>query len=262
MKILVIISSYRKNGHTSKVVDILREHLHGHISEDPTQVNIEKIFLGDYKINHCMGCRLCMEKGEEFCPLKDDVPILKEKMKQADAVVFASPVYVGDVSSSMKALIDRFAYMCHRQEFYKKYALILATTNATSLKRTIRTIGAATYSWGFKTIGTGGFKTDSSNDSIETIRKSYNKKIRKLAKRLIKEFKKKGYLDPSIISLAAFKIQQKARANPEVANSVDYKYWDEKGWRNKDTTYYIDVETGIFKKFAAKMLYGLLSIVF
>ena len=141
MKIVAIISSHRKNGHTSRIVSLLKEEVEKLALDDGETIDFEKLFLGDYEINHCKGCRACMERSEEFCPWKDDVPLIKSKIKEADGMIFASPVYVGDVSSSMKALIDRLAYTCHRQEFYDKCALILVTTNATSLKRTIHTMG-------------------------------------------------------------------------------------------------------------------------
>lgn len=262
MKILAIISSYRKNGHTSKIVGLLKKEVESKASKDGRFIAFEKLFLGDYEINHCKGCRVCMERGEQYCPLKDDVPVIKEKMDDADAVIFASPVYVGDLSSSMKALMDRLAYICHRPEFYDKCAIILATTNATSLKRTIRTMGAATYSWGFKTLGTQGFKTTSSNDSIKTLKKRYKKVIRKLAKKLYSGVKKKSYLNPSVISLAAFKLQQKGHASETNACSVDYEYWNHKGWVNSDRQYYIEVDISSMKLLISKVLYGIFSLVF
>lgn len=262
IKILALIGSYRKNGHTSKVVSLLSEHLKKFASENGHKVEIDALFLGDYEINHCTGCRVCMDRGEEYCPLKDDIPILKAKIDNADGVIFASPVYVGDVSSAMKALIDRLAYLCHRQEFYDKCALILATTNATSLKRTIRTIGGATYSWGFKTVGTQGFKTETSMDSLETLKERYNKKIKKLASKLFSSVKEKSYLNPSIISLAAFRLQKKYHANPEIASDIDYNYWKEKGWIKEDKSYYLDVEVRPIKLFFSIILSGLFSLIF
>ena len=225
-------------------------------------VEFEKLFLGDYDINHCKGCRACMEIDEHHCPWTDDIPLIKEKIKGADAVIFASPVYVGDVSSSMKTLIDRMAYICHRQEFFDKCAIILATTNATSLKRTIHTMGGAAYSWGFKTIGTKGFKTTSSYDSKETLKNRYHKDIMKLAKKLYVGIQNKAYLNPSILSLAVFKIQQKSRANPEIANPTDFKYWKKMGWTDSNKTYYINHEAKGMKIFLSRILYGIISLFF
>ncbi|MFX1277340.1 MAG: flavodoxin family protein [Promethearchaeota archaeon] len=262
MKILAIISSHRKNGHTSKVISLLKEEMNNIALKNQEYIEFEKLFLGDHEINHCKGCRACMDRGEEYCPWKDDIPLIKSKIKDSDAVIFASPVFVGDVSSSMKALIDRLAYICHRQEFYDKCALILATTNATSLKRTIHTMGAAMYSWGFKTLGTKGFKTSSSNDSKEKLSKRYHKDISKLALKFYSGVKKRSYLKPSALSLATFKLQQKYRANPELSPPIDYYYWKEQGWTDQKRTYYIEHDARMATKFCSKILYGLFSIIF
>lgn len=262
MKILAIISSGRKKGHTAKMVSLLQAKLEELAIEFKDLIQFENLFLIDYKINHCIGCRTCMDISEDECPLRDDIPKIKARMKDADAVVFASPVYVGDVNSAMKALIDRLAYICHRQEFYEKCVIILATTNATSLKRTIRTIGAATYSWGFKTIGTKGFKTVTSNDSIETLKERYLSDISKLALKLYEGVRKKLYLNPSVISLASFKVQQKYRANPELSSSIDYNYWNLRGWTDKKENYYIQIKVSFLKKIISRLLFSLLYIIF
>jgi multimeric flavodoxin WrbA len=262
MKVLAIISSGRKKGHTVKMVSLLQARLEELAKENNDQLEVEKLFLADFKIKHCKGCRSCMDYGEESCPLRDDIPEIKIRMKAADAVVFASPVYVGDVNSAMKALIDRLAYICHRQIFYEKCAIIMVTTNATSLKRTIRTIGAATYSWGFKTIATKGFKTSTSNDSMEILKERYLKDISKLARKFYEGVRKKSYLNPSVISLASFKMQQKYRTNPELSNSIDYNYWNSRGWTDKKKIYYINIKVGFLKRIFSRILYCLLSIIF
>ncbi|MFX1496934.1 MAG: flavodoxin family protein [Promethearchaeota archaeon] len=256
MKILSIISSGRKKGHTSQIVSLLEKDVNQIVEHNHDFIHFETIFLADYNIEHCRGCRACMDYGEEKCPLQDDIPKIKSKIKEADAVVLASPVYVGDVNSMMKALIDRLAYTCHRQEFYDKCAMIIVTTNKTSLKRTIRTIGAATYSWGFKIIGTKGFKTSSSNDSLEILRHNYSKEISQLARKLYSAVKNKSYLNPSIIGLTSFKIQQKYRSNPELSNSIDYEYWKKHGWTDSKRRYYIRIRVSLWKKLLSRILYS------
>jgi multimeric flavodoxin WrbA len=262
IKILSIISSGRKNGHTSKIISLLEEELNHISSINNDNLNFESLFLTDYKIEHCRGCRACMDYGEDKCPIKDDIPLIKAKIKESDAVIFASPVYVGDVNSAMKTLIDRLAYICHRQEFYNKCAMIIATTNRTSLRRTIHTIGAATYSWGFKTVDTKGFQTETSNDSIELIQKKYKKVISKLAKSLHLGVKEECYLNPSALSLASFKIQQKYRSNPDLSSLIDYNYWNNHRWTDKKRNYYIDIKVGLLKRIFSRILYGVFSIFF
>lgn len=76
-------------------------------------------------------------------------------MKAADAIILASPVYVDDVSGITKNWIDRLAHVCHRPEFYGKYAYLLSTTGASSTRHTLRTMNAPMY-WGFTIIGRAG----------------------------------------------------------------------------------------------------------
>ena len=240
----------------------MEEHLESFASKENEPLIFEKLFLGDYEINHCKGCRACMDVGEQFCSWKDDIPLIKEKMKNADAIIFASPVFVGDVSSSMKALIDRLAYICHRQEFYDKCSVIIATTNATSLKRTIHTIGAASYSWGMKNLATGGFKTATSNDSKEALKKNYDKKIKKIAKKCYFGVKNKEFLSPSLVSLITFNIQQKHRANPELSSKIDYNYWKARGWTEPTKKFYLDVNTNFGKYYMSKLLSKVINLFF
>lgn len=53
-------------------------------------VETEIVRLVDYRLELCRGCKLCCDKGEEYCPLKDDRDVLIEKMLASDGVVFAS----------------------------------------------------------------------------------------------------------------------------------------------------------------------------
>ena len=258
-KILSIIGSGRKNGHTSKIISLLKEDIEKLSIENNESILFETIFLSDYQIDHCRGCRACMDYGKDKCPIEDDLPLIKAKMNESDAIIFATPVYVGDVSSAMKALIDRMAYMCHRQELYEKSAIIIATTNATSLKRTIHTIGAATYSWGLKTVATKGFRTTTSNDPKEILQKRYQKDISKLSRKLYSAVKQKAYLEPSAIALASFKLQQKYRGNPEVSSEIDYNYWQKKGWTDSKKEYFIDVKVGLGKRIFSKILYSIFN---
>ncbi len=55
------------------------------------EVEVEIVTLSDYKLGHCRGCRVCFDKGEEFCPLRDDRDALWHKIDASDGVVFATP---------------------------------------------------------------------------------------------------------------------------------------------------------------------------
>ena len=149
MRILILLSSQRKQGNTDNVVDILRENLKKVASHNKTTLEIEKIYLGDREIAPCRGCRICLESGEKFCPLKDDLLEVKEKMKSADGIIVGSPVYVDDINGIMKNWIDRLAHVCHRPEFDGKSAYLVVTVGSSRTSHALRTLDTALRTWGF-----------------------------------------------------------------------------------------------------------------
>lgn len=80
-------------------------------------IEFEIVFLKDYQLEYCRGCKVCFDKGEEYCPLHDDRDILMEKMIQSDGVIFATPNYAFHVSAPIKNLLDRLAFTFHRPRF-------------------------------------------------------------------------------------------------------------------------------------------------
>ena len=159
MKILILLSSLRKQGNTDSVVDLLNENLKEEASLNNIPLEIEKICLGDYDIAPCRGCRVCFDRGERFCPIKDDLIEIKTKMNSADGVILASPVYVDDINGIMKNLIDRLAHVCHRPEFAGKSAFLVVTVGSSRTSHALRTLDTALRTWGFYIIGKAGFKT-------------------------------------------------------------------------------------------------------
>ena len=70
----------------------------------------EEVFLPVLKIERCRQCDdagwgLCRSEGR--CVIEDDFAALVDKVRRADAVVFGNPVYFGDLSESLRALLDR-----------------------------------------------------------------------------------------------------------------------------------------------------------
>lgn len=66
---------------------------------------MELISLKEKNIKFCIGCLACQSKGN--CVLKDDVPEIMVKVKAAEAIVFATPIYYYEMSGQMKVLLDR-----------------------------------------------------------------------------------------------------------------------------------------------------------
>jgi multimeric flavodoxin WrbA len=105
MKAIAISGSPRKNGNTV----IFAGHALKAIAEEGIQT--ELVSLAGLDIKPCNACMACVK--EESCPIEDDMLLLYRKMKEADAIILASPVYFGSATATIKALMDRAGYVSY-----------------------------------------------------------------------------------------------------------------------------------------------------
>ncbi|MHA1266003.1 MAG: flavodoxin family protein [Candidatus Helarchaeota archaeon] len=100
MKVIAFNGSPRKNGNTFQAIKIVFNEL------EKEGIETELIQLADKNINACKACFACAGKSQCMTQ-KDDVNELLSKMMEADGIILGSPTYFANVSSKMKALIDR-----------------------------------------------------------------------------------------------------------------------------------------------------------
>jgi multimeric flavodoxin WrbA len=114
MKAIGIVGSPRKNGNT----ELLTAHALKAIAEEG--LDTELIRLSNLEIKPCNACMLCQE--EERCSIEDDLFPIYTKMKEADGIILASPVYYGSATALIKALIERAGYIsrCNGKPFRGK----------------------------------------------------------------------------------------------------------------------------------------------
>lgn len=106
MKILAINSSHSgEKGYTGFLIDKLFQ------GAREVGADCEAIILVNLRITPCLGCLTCQtEKHHLRCVFdeKDDVRFIFDKIRGADILIFATPVYVFGMSSRLKALLERF----------------------------------------------------------------------------------------------------------------------------------------------------------
>ena len=119
MKILGIVCSPRKDGNT----EIMVEEALKTAREAGAETDI--FLVAGKTISGCQACYTCRETGK--CKIDDDMQPLYKKMEEADAIIFASPVYFHSVTAQAKAIIDRtFCYLIDRPLKGKVAAPLLA----------------------------------------------------------------------------------------------------------------------------------------
>jgi multimeric flavodoxin WrbA len=95
----------------------------------------EMVDLCDLRITPCTACDGCSFNG--ICVFDDDLPALVERMKEADGIVFGSPVYIDNVSGQMKIFFDRLADAIHYQLLAGKYGCSVASTHTSGGKEVV-----------------------------------------------------------------------------------------------------------------------------
>lgn len=212
----------------------------------------ELIQLGREKIQPCHGCRLCFDRGEEYCPLRDSMPLIQSKMRQADAVVAAGPVYVEDVNGIMKNWIDRLAFFCHRPAFYGKCAAVLSTSAAGSSNHAVITMANALNAWGFRVVAKEKFRMGALMEPAQAAA-LFENRVDKIAAVLFWSVVKQSALKPSFPSLAAFSVRQ-AYYRKAGAGTKDYLYWKNNGWLEKTAVYFAGRRPNRMKTSCARLI--------
>ncbi|MFX1513581.1 MAG: NAD(P)H-dependent oxidoreductase [Promethearchaeota archaeon] len=102
MQVLVFNSSPHKDkGGTGKILNPFLEGM------KEAGADIDLIYVHKLTINPCRGCFTCWTNSPGKCVQDDDMTEILPKFTSADIIVFATPVYVDGMTSTMKVLLDR-----------------------------------------------------------------------------------------------------------------------------------------------------------
>jgi multimeric flavodoxin WrbA len=98
--VLILKGSPRQQGNSSALADQVRAGAEG------AGAAVETVYLHGLNIHPCDGCYFC--EGTGVCAIDDDMQALYPKLRQADAIVIASPVYWFTFSAQVKLCVDRW----------------------------------------------------------------------------------------------------------------------------------------------------------
>lgn len=106
MKVVAFNGSPRINGNTQQSLEIVLNEL------KKEGIETELVQLGGRKVFGCLACGKCRETQDNRCIRKDDeMNTFIQKMAEADGIIIGSPTYFSNVSTEVKALIDRCGYV-------------------------------------------------------------------------------------------------------------------------------------------------------
>lgn len=118
MRIVILVGSMRKGGNTDLLASAFAEGA-------KKNNDVEIISVADYKVNPCIGCNSCFEREGNKCFQNDDMSQIYDKLRDADILAAASPVYFYGISAELKAIVDRLHNPIRNEFKIKKLALIL-----------------------------------------------------------------------------------------------------------------------------------------
>lgn len=101
MEILILNGSPRKNGDTARMISLFRTAVSALADVRFTQIDAYTV-----SVHPCVDCRFCKTSGR--CCFSDDMQAVHEALLRCDAVVFASPLFYGELTGRLLDLASRF----------------------------------------------------------------------------------------------------------------------------------------------------------
>ncbi len=209
-------------------------------------VQSEMLFLSDFDVELCKGCKACFLRGEEFCPLKDDRDALIRRMLDSDGVIFATPNYSFQVSGRMKCFLDRLGFVFHRPCFHgKTFTSIVAQGiyGGGNVRKYLDFVGAAL---GFNVV------KGSCITALEPMSTKERVKMEKALDAQGKCFHQRLFqpalTTPSLLQLMGFRMARTSIKLTLGEDKRDYSYYRDHGWFSSD--FYYPIELGLVKKSA------------
>lgn len=176
MKVVAFNGSPRKEGNTSILLGIVCEEL------QKEGIETEIIQIGGKKVHGCTACMKCFENQDNRCTIDNDfVNECIQKMIEAEGIIIGTPTYFADVSTEVKALIDRagFVAMANGGKFTRKAGAAVVAVRRSGAIHAYDTInhlfgisGMFTVGSNYWNIGMGLHPGDVKNDAdgLETMK--------------------------------------------------------------------------------------------
>ncbi|MBN2659225.1 MAG: NAD(P)H-dependent oxidoreductase [Spirochaetales bacterium] len=244
MKITAFVGSARK-AHSFGAAEEFLKYIN-----DREKIDFEIVNLHDYKLGICRGCKLCTDKGEELCPLKDDRDRLIAKMRDSEGVVFVSPNYTFQVSGMMKVFLDRLAFICHRPEFFGKTFTSIVPQGIFGGGKIVKYLDFIGAPMGFNVVKGSSITT---LEPMTDKGKARNTRVlNRHASRFYKRLKQNSMKTPNLFELTMFRLSRTKIKTMQDETSGDYRYYRDNGWF--DSPFYYPVKLGPVKILTGKLV--------
>ena len=106
LKVIALNGSPRKEGNTKQSLEIVANVLRNH------DIEVEIVQLGGNLLHGCQACGGCDKNKNRKCVFGDDgLNDILQKVFEADGILIGSPTYYSNVTTEVKAFIDRCGFV-------------------------------------------------------------------------------------------------------------------------------------------------------
>ena len=241
------VTAFIGSAHRRNTLNAVKQYLNN--LQSLGDVEYEIVTLSDYKLGICRGCQLCCNRGEQYCPLKDDRDLLMEKIAASDGVIFATPNYTWNLSGIMKVFLDRFGFVVHRPRYFGKAFTSIVVQAVGRGDKIVEYLDFTARSLGFNIMK--GMTITAFDPRTEKQQKKIDRDLAEHSRRFYAFMSRPAHPAPSWMQLAMFRFGRTMvqRLDP---NNPDRQYFTGKGWFQSD--YYYPVKLGFLKKLVGSLM--------
>jgi multimeric flavodoxin WrbA len=132
MKVVALNGSARKDGNTAVLINVVFEEL------KKEGIETELIQMAGKNIQGCLACYKCFKNKDRRCSVdKDILNDIMASMEKAEGILLGSPTYFSDVTSGMRAFIERCGFVARANDYMfkgKVGAAVVAVRRAGSIQ--------------------------------------------------------------------------------------------------------------------------------
>ncbi len=237
MRVLGIVGSGR-DGNTLELTENILQRMERYATAYGQEFEGEILKLKDLELPLCRSCHNCVtEKGEKYCPHREIVAKVEEKIQAADGIILASPVSSLQVTGLMKNLIDHFSFYFHRPRLFDKYGLALTNTAGAGHKASGRYLQSVLHAWG---IGKPQILPLMLANVKVVMDNKMDRRLERAARKFYFQISHRKASSPSLYDIIYYSVWRGfiSTGSPKEA---DYDYWQKHGWLDQNYYYTSDI---------------------
>jgi len=225
-KIIAFIGSSK--GENSSTAQFARFILENVVRIYEGEVNFEIITADKVNIRPCRSCLSCFKCCQ--CPQdkEDDMPAVKEKLLDADFIIWGSPVYAHQVSGQMKTLIDRLSYWLHLYKLAGKPGMVLTTTSSTGHAEVLSYLAKIMLYMGMKVVK--GYWIITDFQGLTLCEEDMQRKGKEAAEIIADFLSGKRKVTASAVSEEIFKTLKMSILASRSEKPGEYEVWEKEGY--------------------------------